>query len=82
MEGRVGFEPTTAGSKVWEACAQLAAQRDQAPRAGMGDGETVDQASPDNLPEKQATARGRPLATYVRCDVGCEVERETGIEPV
>ena len=36
----------------------------------------------ESLPEKQGLARGRPLATYVRCDVGRGVERETGIEPV
>ena len=48
----------------------------------MRNGLAVDQASPDHLPEKQEAARGRPLATYVRWDVGCGVERETGIEPV
>jgi len=36
----------------------------------------------DYLPEKQGLARERPLATYVRCDLWCAVERETGIEPV
>jgi len=36
----------------------------------------------DDLPGKQGLARGRPLATYVRCDVTSGVERETGIEPV
>jgi len=42
----------------------------------------IDEASPDDLPEKQVTARGRPLVTYVRCDVTSGLERETGIEPV
>ena len=78
----MGFEPTTPGLKVRDPSAELAARRDQGPRAGMRDGETVEQASPDHLPEKQGLARGRPLATYVRCDVGRGVERETGIEPV
>ena len=56
----MGFEPTTPGLKVRDPSAELAAQRDQAPRAGVGDGETVDQPSPDDLPTKQAAARGRP----------------------
>jgi hypothetical protein len=48
----------------------------------MRDGLAVDPASPGDLPEKQGLALRRPLATYVRCDVWCGLERETGIEPV
>ena len=58
--------PNITGLKVRDPSAELAARRDQGLRAGMGDGKTVDQASPDDLPEKQEAARGRPLATYVR----------------
>ena len=60
----VGFEPTTPGSKVRDPPAELAARRDQGPRAGMRNGLAVDQASPDDLPEKQDTPHRR-LVTYV-----------------
>ena len=76
------FEPTTPGSKVRGPSAELAARRDQGLRAGIRHGLAVDQSRPDDLPEKQGLVRGRPLVTYARCDVGWEVERETGIEPV
>ena len=69
VEGRVGFEPTTPGLKVRDPSAELAAQRDQGPRAAIRDGVAVDQANPDDLPGKQGLARGRPLTTYVRCNV-------------
>ena len=82
LEGRVGFEPTTPGPKVPGPSAELAVRQDQGPRAGMRNGLALDQARPDDLPGKQAAARRRPLATYVRCDVGDGLERETGIEPV
>ena len=68
LEGRVGFEPTTPGLRVRDPSAELAAQRDQGPRAGMGDGETVDQASPDDLPQKQEAALRRP-SLRMCCDV-------------
>ena len=67
LEGRVAFEPTTAGLRV---------------RDPSDEPVSMAKAKSDDLPEKQEAARGRPLATYGRCDVGCEVERETGIEPV
>ena len=54
-------------------------------KLGQLGSETVSEygeASPDDLREKQGLAPGRPLATYVRWDVGWGVERETGIEPV
>ena len=82
LEGRVGFEPTTPGLKVPGPSAELAVRQDQGPRAGMRNGLALDQASPEHLPEKQEAAHGRPLATYVRCDVTSGLERETGIEPV
>jgi len=65
----VGFELTTPGLRVRDPSAELAARRDQGPRAGMRNGLALDQASPDDLPEKQGLAHRRPLATYVRCNV-------------
>ena len=79
VEGRVGFEPATPGLRVRSSSAESATQ---APPARMRARVPIDEASADDLPGKQATAPGRPLATCVRCNVKCRLERETGIEPV
>jgi len=73
------LEPTTPGLEVRDPSDEPATQ---APPAGIRVRMPIDEASPDDLPEKQVTARGRPLVTYVRCDVTSGLERETGIEPV
>ena len=65
-------EPSVAAADLAESGVQ------HAPSSGCGKGRRIW----DHLPQKQGLARGRPLATYVRCDAGWGVERETGIEPV
>jgi len=78
--GRFRWAATTAELRVRNPSAESATRRDQGPRAGMRNGLAIDEASPNDLPEKQDVPPER--LAYVRCDVGCEVERETGIEPV
>ena len=68
LEGWVGFEPTTPGSKVRDPSAELAAQGRQGAPAGVRDGVAVDQAGPDDLPQKQKTALRRP-SRCLRCNV-------------
>ena len=58
MEGRVGFEPTTPGLKVRGPSAESATQ---APPAGIRARVPIDEASPDNLPEKQETVGQRSV---------------------
>jgi len=60
LEGRVGFESTTPGSKVRDPSAESATQ---APSAGIRARVQIDEASPDDLPEKQELYQ---LATSAR----------------
>ena len=68
LESRVGFEPTTPGLEVRDPSDDPATQRYQEPPAGVRDGVTVDQTSPDDLPQKQEAALRRP-SPCTRCDV-------------
>ena len=77
VEGRVGFEPTTPGLKVRGPCAEPLTQF---PPAATRTRVRIDEASPDDLPEKQEAAPWRP-PLRIRCDVRWGVERESGIEP-
>jgi len=65
LEGRVGFEPTTPGSKVRDPSDEPGTQ---APAAGIRVRMPIDEASPDDLPQKQEAARGRP-SPCMRCNV-------------
>ena len=56
LEGRVGFEPTTPGLKVRGPADEPATQ--PAP-LGIGGDVSIDQASPDHLPEKQVVIARR-----------------------
>jgi len=56
----VGFEPTTPGLRAEGSSAKAATQGHQGSPAGVRDGVAIEQASPDDLPEKQEAAHGRP----------------------
>jgi len=57
----VGSEPTTPGSRVRDSSPEPTTRGLQWPRAGLGHGEALDQASPDSLPEKQQIISRGPV---------------------
>ena len=69
--GPGGFEPTTAGAEVRDPSDEPATQGHQEPPIGVRDGVAVDEASADDLPEKQAiTGRRSVPASRPDCQSG------------
>ena len=78
LEGRVGSEPTTPGLKVRDPSAELAAQPDQGPRAGMRNGLALDRASLMTCLKSRRPPLGGPrYACVVTLDEGWSGRRES-----